>query len=230
MSTRLADLFPQPKMLTLGGGKWLVSEYRLRDLASMESWCEARLPDPFALIDATEPGTPVRRKALRAAFDLVADGLPGIDSPAASAMLATPEGLAFRLWLSVGRSHPEFSLIVADETVAAMSDAEWSAFNRVAWGADPYEAIDAEINAECGIKLPPKSQASSNVTWMEAYLSSRMSIERFGNLTLNQWRGITEGGKPKDRCVSIPFGWTMAKFNEEYGEKRKAFFGEEEKG
>lgn len=226
MSTRLADLFPQPKMLTLGGGKWLVSEYRLRDLAAMESWVAARLPDPFDLIEATEPGTPVRRKALRTAFDMVADGLPGIDSPAASAMLATPEGLAFCLWLSISKCHPDFTLMAAASLLDGMADTEWSAFDRTASGADPYDVIDAEINAECGIMLPPKPAKSGDVTWMEAYLSSGMSIERFGNLTLSQWRGITEGGKPKDRCVSIPFGWTMARFDEEYGEKRKAFFEE----
>lgn len=227
MST-LLDLFPQPKPLDMAGGRWLVSQFRLRDLAKMEAWVAAQLPDPLQSIFDLPPGSPERRAALRAAFDLTLRGLPGIDSHAASVLIASPEGQAYCLWLSLSRSHPDFTLMAATSLVGATDEGEWAAFERVAWAIDPHDIVNSEIDAECGVSLPPRDERPGGVTWTEAWLSTRMPVERFGDLTLSQWRGIVAGGKPKERGVEIPGGWSDDRYAAEYGDPRAAFFAEGE--
>lgn len=227
---RLADLIPQPTPMTLGGHEWLVSQLTLRDIASLEAWVAACLPDPMAVIAGHEPGTPERRKALRAAFDLADRGLPGIDDPSAAALLSTPMGVGRCLWLSLRKAHPELTQADVIGIATEMTGPEWAAFDRLAWAADLWEIIQGEIYAEIGVKLPRAPQADTN--WVRSFFwlarHAHLNVEEFADLTIGQWAALLSGGEKKKRTVDRPIGWTHERLQADVLTPLKTFWAEDE--
>lgn len=229
--SRLCDLFPQPKPMNLGGGQWLVSQYRLRDLGFLENWIASRRPEPFADPGLSSVDARTRRLALRRAYERGELPSPRFASEEAERAYATPEGGGWLVWLSLHQCQPDMVHAEAVEIAAAATVAQWAAFERAAWAIDPMDELDAMVNAEMGIRMPegvrPKEMNFAKA-FVEVTSHTPMSLKQFGNLTLTQWRAIITGGEAKERSVAVPSGWTLARFEAEYLDRRKAFFDETE--
>jgi hypothetical protein len=235
MSGTILDILARPRPVTLGGRTFLVDEFRLEDLADLQSWLRRRWTDPMdGLRDRLgSMAEDERRAALRGAYDVAEEGPPTWGDDRGRDLLDSAEGILETFRLALRRHHPEMTM---EDDVDAMgmavaegilsvamrtTPAEYWAMRRVLWGVGPLDEIEAamgvERNTEGGI---PWTQAVCELA--EAYPG--WTVGDIGSLTLTEVRTVREGGRPVVRGMPAMPG---ADLKQMVRDARKKFQGPE---
>jgi hypothetical protein len=190
--SRLSRVWPQPVGLTIGGRLVMVAEYRLADLATLQTWLETQAPHPLAKIppaeDDADPDT--RPERLRDAMKALADWPPRIGSIAATMLLASMEGRLMQLFVSMARAKPETSIDDAISVLADTTPADFRSVRRVAWGVAAWREIVSE--------LAPDTEDADPMDWGKELFrlaeAFHWTPDQVGDLTIGQWRLLASGG------------------------------------
>jgi hypothetical protein len=205
---------PIPRRLTLAGSEYLVSEFRLRDLAELTARAEERSPNPLEGLAGIDRGAePERwRAAFRAAYEGAERGPEGFGSE--------PVADAVRLvHLAIRRHRPGFALEEAAELLTRMTGGELDRLTRLVWGADPLDELDRILD-------PPASGPPAGIPWEEAIdLLSRergLSYEAIAEMSLGAFANALRGGKPKERGITPRPGESVVECARR---RRRLFYG-----
>jgi hypothetical protein len=208
---------PIPRLLTLAGEEYLVSEFRLRDLAELTAWAEERSPDPLGMLAGIDrEAEPERwRAAFRGAWEAAEAGPPGFGSD--------PVGDAVRLvYVAIRRHRPGFGPDDAAELLTRMTGAELDGLTRIVWGADVLDEFDRILD-------PPTSKPPAGIPWEEAIdLLSRergLGYEAIAEMSLSAFANALRGGKPKERGITPRPGESVVECARR---RRRLFFGDGE--
>jgi hypothetical protein len=129
-----------------------------------------------------------------------------------------PEMRIETLWLSLRKAHPKLTrndlLGTEDRAGPAcfITPAEWDAFDRIAWNADPWDEAAGAIDAEIGVVLPmPRTERSDWQLGIARLVEvTGWTLETIGGLYLSQWATMLRlGGKPEHPVVEPKRGEGM---------------------
>jgi hypothetical protein len=205
----ITSIIPTPRTVPCGGRSVKVSEFRLRDLAFLQSVLDGMEPDPIAAIEEElSTATGARRKDLIfSAWDRAEAGPPVYGSESGRAFFSTPPGGSLVLWVALRREHPAIDPAEAARLYMAATAAEIGLVWRVAHGISPARAMER-------IAFPPEppSPPSGAIgpTWPEMVdevaVSHGWTYEQIFDLTISQWHAARNGGKPAEIGRYVPPG------------------------
>lgn len=233
----LRDAFPGPRRIVLAGVEYSAEEFRLRDLAALESLAlDATGGGGDALLSVDRSDRRAYRRALRRAYDAAgawdsAGGASGDGwgSPVCDAYLfGTLEGRTAYLAAALrpSRLFPGEARALAE----SLAPAEWAALDTVCLAPDRLALVQGQIDAECGIELPPPAPGEE-MPWAEAVAAVckdyGLSPEEAGALYLSQFRMLRTGGRRAELpSHSRPWSVTPEDWRARVQGPRAAFWNE----
>jgi hypothetical protein len=202
VADRITSIIPSPRRVDIGGATFHVWPATLYDLAELQGWLDDSEPDVLSEVwpqlfgdDALE-GEP-RWALLRDAHARADLGPPAWDDDRGADMLATSEGVATLVWLSLRKGHPELKPADSVALSLGMSAAEYLAVRRAWLGAEPAHEI-----ARLLMEGFPQSKPGEPATWGKVV---HETAEAFGwtypqvyALTLAEFANARRGGEPAD--------------------------------
>jgi hypothetical protein len=198
-----------PRRVTLGEREFLVSEFRLCDLAELQGWLDSLEPDPMEGLSerlAAAPTVPARNRLLRDALEAAERGPAVMLDDSSDAALSTPEGGLRVLAVALSRHHPE---VGPKELIAIMGDlrpGQYAKLHRVVMGVDPERAVSRMLGAE------PGGEGGKSISWGELIddlaRSHHWSYETIASMTLSQVINARSHGKKVEMVVNPRHGET----------------------
>jgi hypothetical protein len=212
-----------PRPIVLGGRTYLARELRVQDFAALEALAAALAGDPLAKLD------PADHAALRAAHTAAEDWPPSWGSEACQrAVFGTAAGRALLLTLVLRDSGPG-----PDDGagLAGLTAVEWDALERVAFGVDPRRTLDRLVYEAAGITVPA-SRGPRGVPWEQAIAETCAMLHKtpaeVGAMTLSEVALVRSGGKPPEREITPPAGWSDERVEAELAGPLERFWAEAE--
>lgn len=210
MGSRITQLIPTARTLTVGGREFQVREARLSDLAALQAWVDSKTPDPLDGVwdDAHDPekADARRDRALYDALGSAGDGPPEYASDEGRRLLCTPEGVGVFLFLALGRGNPDLTLADVADVAGAMTGREYAAVRRAFYGVDPLREIERILTDHV-----PRAEGGRSVSWGEAVdevaRCYHWTYQYVYSLTLTEFRNARSAGKPED---GPRVGWAAA--------------------
>lgn len=241
----LSLLWPRPTRLVLAGRVVSAMPLRLVDLAGLEHWAAQRAGSTSAGLWAAVqiPDAPARRAELRRLYERGERGGVTFGDPDVSAWLATADGRAEQLRLSLrvrdrqtGRIRRPRRRDCLDMATDADLD-DWAAWAAVAWQVHPCDevarAIDAEIGAVWPTPRPRPAGADSGERGWEAAVwavckAAGWTFDDVGKLTLYRWDIARSDGSPRKVSAvepeQVPDGIDPRDFDRDVMARRAAFW------
>jgi hypothetical protein len=199
----ITALIPVPRECTLAGTPVLVSEARLRDLATLQGHLDDEAPDPLANLPAilAEEDETVRQRMLVTAYKTATRDALIYGEPSGSLVFrATDEGLCLFLWVALQRHQPHLSIADVVKLAVKMRDGEFDRIYRIFHGVKAWKVLERLIMGE-EAPAPPRSRAP--ILWPEAI--DEVARERgwtyaqIYDLTITEWVNVRREGKPEVR-------------------------------
>ena len=198
----LTRALPTPRVLSLGGQDWLVSELRLRDIAILEAWVEARTPWPTDLLpERDDTDAPTWSRLLDAAYNAAERWPPRFGDARCTALLNTQDGLAFFVWVAIQRDQPGATIEDARGLVARMGATDWKLLARVLFGGDPMEELLRLMEEGGGAPDRPPVDWEKAVHEVAEMLG--ITYEAVGEMTLSQFAIARRRGEPLDHGTDV---------------------------
>jgi hypothetical protein len=204
----LHKVWPSPWPVEIRGRSYLVSEYRLRDLACLGDWVARQRGNPLDRLPPSELRSAdprAWRAALLAAHELADADAPEWGDPEAAPLVQSFDGLAFSAWVAIRRHQPEVDLSLATRLTAAMLNEaipEWVALQIAALRPDARYAVNRIVLADVAPHLLAKKPRRGN--WARSVadliLNSSMTLNDISELTVGQFNLIVSRGEPDDGC------------------------------
>lgn len=220
----LSDISPEPVPLRLGAREWLVSQFRLRDLASVERAAGGgTLPFWRSLGLAEELTGEDRRRRLAELFVRAEDGLPAFGDSKLDGAMASAAVKFEGLFISVRRSHRQLSREAFASSLSAMTARQFKTAERVMWAADPLDSVAAAFDADLGLPTPPDYRDCDWRKMVKQAVKAKKywTLDVILNLHLSQWRFLF--GDPEYHPIASPTprrGWSQARIDEEITDRR----------
>lgn len=201
----ITRVIPCPVPVTVGESVWLVCGLTLRDMAMLQAYVNARIPDPVAvaLQDIAKRGlrNRPRHRRLAEAYEQAETWPPRYGSAEADAVLSTPAGRMFLLSLIADRSG-----WTADQLTELCETLDAESLDRLelaAFGADPLDVAAALMG------LNDQADDSDPINWAEAFAdcadATGWTFDDIASMTIGQWLAYRSRGKV-DRTVTRPPG------------------------
>jgi hypothetical protein len=212
----ITTCIPVPLRLTLGGKDYLVSPLRIRDLAELTGWAEARSPEPLELLAGIDrESDPERwRSAFRDAYELAEAGPQ-------TYVASGPEALVALIRVAIGRHRPDFTEADALEVFGACSLVEFQRLTRFCWCVDPLDVLERAFE-------PPDGPAGKPMSWEQAIdelsRARGWTYETIAEMSLAAFHHAMRCGNPKDRGSVPRRGESVIVCARR---RRRAFYGED---
>ena len=163
MDSSISTLTAAPRPFEFGGKTYQIYSITLGDFGKLESWAQARLPNPFKAVSeqlGTGVFTVAQEKALLdAAVRVAAAPRPRLGSPEIDAVIATTEGVAKMLQLAIVKGEPKFTEADAMALFNSLDSARAKELNEL---LDVESAVGGRGNSEGEGDDAPKSAAGGN--------------------------------------------------------------------
>lgn len=216
----ITSILPVPRTVTVGGEPVVISELRLRDLATLQAILDGTWPDPLAEIQDSLPADrKARNRLLVRAYERAEIGPPVYGTARGHEYFATPEGGALLLWVA-GRQHtPDLGPPRAARLYTKATVGEIDRVLRIAHGVPTLKAIENFLWAR-----PPGEGAGSarKTTWAE--MIDELARERnwtysyIYDLTITEWLAARNHGKQPEPGRVIGPGEDAAAIAQEQAE------------
>lgn len=162
--SRLTDIIPMPRPVTLAGRGFDVWPARLIDLAELQSWIDRKYDDPLPPAwEAIYGDEPLRGEdrdnILRSA--LKAPESPAWDEPEGYQLAGTLEGVAYTLYLGLRRGQPDIAVSDCVTLATTITMGEYAAFRRAWLGVNSKAEIQALLLGD----LIPNETNGDRVSW-----------------------------------------------------------------
>lgn len=195
----LTRIVPAVRTLRIAGSPRPVAELRIRDLADIQSWLDARSPLPSVPRDA---GLRERFQAAKALVD-ACEQTPLLDAKEGRDALDTREGIAVVLYLAVSRHDKSYSPQNAAEDALAIDDDEYAELWRILLNADPLRPAFAVFNE--GMESPGNADS---IDWPKSIAEFCAEFHCLPaavyGLTVSEFMALRAGGcSDPDFAVSI---------------------------
>ena len=193
-------VIPLPRPVVLAKERLFASELRLRDLAQIELWLESLFPSPYDVAGgAIEAGAGTRalawKQLLGATLDAQFDWPKTIGHPDADRAMSGREGRILVMRLSLG---PIESAVVLDRVARdydKITVAEWSKFQRVAWGNEPLKIMMDLIDGPSASDPDGDDYGVNWEGWWVKYHRNMPSGPPFADLTMSQFAAWRRDGE-----------------------------------
>ncbi len=206
------------------GRFWLVSEFRVRDIAALQWWTQAHLPYPLAAlhtIDRRSDPVAWHTELVRIRRSAKA-WPPAYGSSEAESAIHRAASLGAFLWAALSRHQSWFSLADAIDLGYRVSAEDFDAVSRVVWAKLPMEEIYAI--------LWPEGRggrgAGEGLPWEEAVdrlaTTKRWTYEDIGDLTLSAFSLACHAGKAAEPGITPRPGQSRVDASME---ARRRFYG-----
>lgn len=105
-----ASLAGRPHTLTVGGATYQVHPLTFGDLADVQRWVEAQLPDPLAVAEAALDRfpVPIQKHLITQALEIASRPKPRLGTPVADELVRSAAGTAELLRLCIAKGDPSF--------------------------------------------------------------------------------------------------------------------------
>ena len=212
MPDRITSLVAPVRTCPLAGVPYTVYEARLIDLATLQSWVDARWPDPTEGLDerlAEAGGDPVARdKILFPLWGEVAEGPPVFDTGEGQVLLfGSPGGMAEFLRVVLARGNPGLTTLDFERLVGVVAEgspgvlAWFEAVCRSFYGGDAIGLIKRLLG------VPREMPQAEPLSWSEAVV---LLAKEFGwtldyilSLSVSQFMTCHAGGKPREHTLRL---------------------------
>jgi len=225
----LTAIVPRARIVRLSGKDYRIGEARLSDLADLQSYLDARWPDPAEGLRQQPEGMTLEQweAALQDAYDVAEAGPPCWGTLRGAIELASVEGAVEMLRVALRHHHPELTaadvvaLVTGTEDRPAMTGEEYAELRRAFFRRDPTEEIEGLL----GFVHP---QQGTPIGWPQAICevaeAYHFELRYIYTLTLSEFAALRTGGKPKVSGIPLVDGLTPEKAIEQ---QKKNFYGPE---
>lgn len=198
----LTSVFPRPRLVQCGDETIKVSEFRLRDLVSLQEILDDMTVDPLASIQDGLDLLPrkERHAAIVAAYEAAESGSPVYGEPNGKAFYATPAGNAALLWVAIRRwKYNRATAKRAGELYSQSSPSQFSHIWRICHGVSSLRTLQKMLT----FPLPSQHNPQGVRDWGEMIdiLSEKRNwtYEYILSLPITQWVRVNNEGKIPER-------------------------------
>jgi hypothetical protein len=133
----LARLTAAERTITLGGRPFRVSPLNFKDFGVLQGWIKDRSPHPVSAIRGHLEGLTESQQAvlLKAAAAMALKWPPRVGSEEANALLGTPEGLTFQLWVVLNK-HQAIAIEEVEELMGSITEEEYVRQSEIVEGGE----------------------------------------------------------------------------------------------
>ena len=202
----LSWVCPQPTPVALGDRVFLILPLRLRDVAALQGYVRARVPNPLEAarpaLSAAPAGSAERRKLLREAYLATENWPPRYGSDAADAIFldASGDGVAYFVGRCLASSGIDVSRAELDAVLGTMSVDQLVTLTRTAFAADPLDELSRLIAREIDqVEDLDDDDAGEDLNWAEAFREladeTGWTFDEIGAMRMTQWVAYRSKGK-----------------------------------